>query len=161
MDYSKITDQLYIGTTPNRLDYEVLRRLGIRLVINMRFARGRQPPPGDPPLRYLRLRTIDNPLFPIPMRALVRGARAGMSVLREGGKVYVHCSRGRHRSIAMGAAILMADGLSATDAMSVVKRQRAAADPDASHIRPRIIAFANAWRESDKQGQADPARQGK
>jgi hypothetical protein len=146
MDYSKITDQLYIGTTPNPVDYEVLRELGVRLVINMRFVWGKQPPGGNPPLSYLRFRTIDNPLFPIPTGVLLRGARAGVSVLHGGGKVYVHCSRGRHRSIAMAAAILIADGLSASDAMSLIKRQRAVADPDAGHIRPRILAFAEAWR---------------
>jgi protein tyrosine phosphatase (PTP) superfamily phosphohydrolase (DUF442 family) len=147
MDYSEITKQLYIGTTPSRLDYEELRDLGVQLVINMRFVRGRPPPAGDPPMRYMRLRTIDNPLFPIPIEALQRGARAGLSVLRAGGKVYVHCSRGRHRSIAMAAAILIASGLSPTEATSLIKRQRGAADPDATHIKPRILAFARSWAD--------------
>jgi hypothetical protein len=99
MDYSEITKQLYIGTTPKRPDYEVLRGLGIRLVINMRFLRGGRPPAGNPPIQYLRFRTIDSPLFPIPMQALLQGAQAAIAALRGGGKVYVHCSRGRHRSI--------------------------------------------------------------
>jgi hypothetical protein len=156
MDYSEITEQLYIGTTPNRRDYEVLRGLGVRLVINMRFVRGGGPPAGDPPIRYMRFRTVDHPLFPIPMEALLHGARAGLAVLREGGKVYVHCSRGRHRSIAMAAAILIASGLSPNEAMSLIQRRRAAADPEAGHIQPRILAFARAWadgRTADKNKQ--------
>ena len=76
MDYSAITKQLYIGTTPNRFDYAVLRDLGVRLVINMRFLRGRTPPAGIPPMRYMRFRTIDNPLFPIPMEVLLQGYAA-------------------------------------------------------------------------------------
>jgi hypothetical protein len=147
MDYSEITKQLYIGATPSRLDYEELRDLGIQLVINMRFVRGRPPPEGVPPMRYMRFRTIDNPLFPIPMQVLLRGARAGLAVLREGKKVYVHCSRGRHRSIAMAAAILIASGLAPDEAIGLIKRQRAAADPEAAHIRPRILAFADAWAD--------------
>jgi hypothetical protein len=148
MDYSEITKQLYIGTTPKRPDYEVLRGLGVRLIINMRFLRGGRPPAGSPPIRYMRFRTIDHPLFPIPMEALLQGAQAGIAVLRDGGKVYVHCSRGRHRSIAMAAAILIASGKSASEAMSLIKRRRAAADPDASHIQPRILAFARAWADA-------------
>jgi hypothetical protein len=147
MDYSEVTQQLYIGTTPSGPDFEVLRGLGVGLVINMRFLRGGPPPAGNPPIRYMRFRTIDNPLFPIPLQALLGGARAGLTVLREGGKVYVHCSRGRHRSIAMAAAILIASGLSPSEAMSLIKRRRATADPEAAHIRPRILAFARAWTD--------------
>jgi hypothetical protein len=153
MDYSEITQQLYIGTTPKRRDYEMLRGLGIRLVINMRFLRGGRPPAGRPPIRYMRFRTIDNPLFPIPTEALLQGAHAGVAVLRDGGKVYVHCSRGRHRSIAMAAAILIASGQSAREAMNLIKRRRAAADPDASHIQPRILAFARAWTDAQSASQ--------
>jgi len=147
MDYSEITQQLYIGTTPNRRDYEVLRGLGVRLVINMRFARGRHPPVGHPAIRYMRFRSVDHPLFPISMEALLRGAQAGLAAIHEGGKVYVHCSRGRHRSIAMAAAILIASGLSPSEAMSLIQRRRVAADPEAAHIRPRILAFARAWAD--------------
>jgi hypothetical protein len=147
MEYSAITKQLYIGTTPNRRDFGVLRGLGVRLVINMRFLRGRTPPDGVPPMGYMHFRTIDNPLFPIPIAVLLRGARAGLAALRDGGKVYVHCSRGRHRSIAMAAAILIAGGLSPTQAISLIKRRRAAADPEAAHIKPRILAFAQAWAD--------------
>ena len=37
MNFSQITDDLFIGTTPRRKDYDVLRGLGVRLVINMRL----------------------------------------------------------------------------------------------------------------------------
>ena len=37
MDYSRITEDLFIGTTPTIADYEHLRELGVRLVINMRW----------------------------------------------------------------------------------------------------------------------------
>jgi hypothetical protein len=153
MDYSAITDQLYVGTTPSRRDYGTLRALGVRLVINMRFVRGKKPPGGVRQMRYMRFRTIDNPLFPIPIEFLLRGARAGLAILREGGKVYVHCSRGRHRSIAMAAAILIASGLSPAEAIGLIKRQRAAADPEAAHIKPRILEFARAWAD---RKSADP-----
>ena len=37
MNFSQITDDLFIGTTPLASDYDGLRQLGIRLIINMRF----------------------------------------------------------------------------------------------------------------------------
>ncbi|MFN2121175.1 MAG: dual specificity protein phosphatase family protein [Anaerolineales bacterium] len=160
MEYSEITRQLYIGTTPNRRDYELLRGLGVRLVINMRFLRGGHPPAGTPSIQYLRFRTIDNPLFPIPIKDLLRGARAGLTVLRDGGKVYVHCARGRHRSIAMAAAVLIASGLSPSEATSLIKRRRAAADPEAAHIEPRILAFSRAWTHSQSARQDEKPRRG-
>ena len=147
MDCSQITEQLYIGTTPGPGDYEVLRGLGIRLVINMRFLRGRPPADGNPAMQYMRLRTADNPLLPIPTDVLLRGTRAARDVMHRGGKVYVHCSRGRHRSVAMAAAILIAEGRSPQEAMDLLKAQRAAADPDARHIQPRILEFARRWTE--------------
>ncbi len=145
MNFSQITENLYIGTTPGRRDYDLLRKLGVELVINMRFLRGPYPGAGDPPLQYLWLRTFDNPLLPIPLRALIRGTHRALDVIHQGGKVYAHCAYGRHRSVAMGAAILIAQGLPPASAMSLIKSQRAIADPYAFHIRRRIMLFARRW----------------
>lgn len=147
MDYSQITEQLYVGTTPGRGDYEVLRRLGIDLIINMQVLRGRPPRTGNPNVRYLHLPTFDTPLLPIPTEALMRGTRAALEAIRCGGKIYAHCARGRHRSVAMAAAILIAGGMSPSEAMELIKQRRASADPEARHIRPRILKFARQWSE--------------
>lgn len=145
MDISRITDSLYVGTTPGQADFERLHDLGIRLVINMRLLLGRPPSDALRAMRYLRLRTFDNPLLPIPSSALLRGTRTALEVIARGGSVYTHCSRGRHRSVAMAAAILIAQGLSPEAAMRTIRERRAVADPGAPHIRPRILEFAQAW----------------
>ena len=145
MNFSQITDDLFIGTTPRRKDYDALRDLGVRLVINMRFTRGPKPRFRDLHIQYLWLRTFDNPLIPIPMRAFTRGVNAALDVIRHGGKVYVHCAHGRHRSVAMGAAILIAQGMSANNAIDLIKEQRSAADPNIFYIRRRILFFARRW----------------
>jgi dual specificity MAP kinase phosphatase len=147
MDYSQITDNILVGTTPRDQDYEELRELGVRLVINMRFWRGHPPAGGSPPLEYLRLRTFDSPLLPIPTKALLRGTRAALVVISKGGLIYAHCSRGRHRSVAMAAAILIAQGRTPEAAMRLIEARRAAADPGAFHIRTRIIEFGRRWSE--------------
>jgi hypothetical protein len=67
MDYSPITSDLFIGDTPSASDYDHLRELGVQLIINMRIEQRSQPDQHNPPLRFLWLPTIDNPLFPIPV----------------------------------------------------------------------------------------------
>lgn len=150
MDFSRITDSLYVGTTPAQEDFRRLHELGVRLVINMRLLLGKAPSRAPSAMRYLRLRTFDNPLLPIPSAALVRGTRAALEVVAQGGVVYTHCSRGRHRSVAMAAAILIAQGYTPEGAMQRIREQRAVADPGASHIQPRILEFARVWHAQNK-----------
>ena len=147
MNFSKITDDLFIGNTPSVSDYDTLRDLGVRLVINMRFSRGPQPDPHKPPLLLLWLRTIDSPFFPIPIHKLIVGARAALEAIRAGGKVYVHCAYGRHRGVAMGACVLIAQGYEPEAAMKLITEHRLVADPYAFYIRPRIMKFAQEWKE--------------
>jgi hypothetical protein len=143
VNYSEITENLWIGTTPVGGDFDLLHRQGVKLIINMRFGHGLYF--RKPPLKYLWLRTFDNPLLPIPVRHLTRGVQAALDVIGNGGRVYVHCARGRHRSVAMGAAILIAQGLSPESAMSLIKAQRNVADPYIFYIRRRITMFARDW----------------
>lgn len=151
MDISRITDFLYVGTTPGRKDFERLLAVGVRLVINMRLLLGQPPSSSLSLIRYLRLRTFDSPLLPIPAGVLMRGTRTALEVIAQGGAVYTHCSRGRHRSVAMAAAILIAQGYSPEAAMQLIGERRAVADPGAAHIQPRIHEFARAWKAENRQ----------
>jgi protein tyrosine phosphatase (PTP) superfamily phosphohydrolase (DUF442 family) len=152
MDYSQITKDLFIGTMPMPEDYDHLRELGVRLVINMRFARGPHPDVSAAleseqaaALRFLWLRTIDSPLFLIPLRKLIHGTHTALEIIQNGGKVYSHCAKGRHRSVAMGAAILIAQGHTPETAMRLIKQQRPISDPDIFYIRGRIFQFSRKW----------------
>jgi protein-tyrosine phosphatase len=145
MNYSAITDNLFIGTSPRRGDFDVLRDLGVGLVINMRWMPGPRPIGEDPGLRYVWFRTFDNPFLPIPLRALIQGVQLALEEIKIGGKVYTHCAAGRHRSVAMAASILIAQGLAPEGAIGLIKERRPIADPDAFHIRRRIMLFAQQW----------------
>jgi protein-tyrosine phosphatase len=149
MEFSRITKDLFIGTTPSREDYARLHKLGVQLVINMRFEKRLAPDPHQPPLRFLWLRTIDSPLFPIPIQALRRGVQTALETLHNGGKVYAHCAGGRHRGVAMGAAILIAQGYEPGEAMHLIKQRRSLADPQVFYIRRRILRFAHQWQAAD------------
>jgi protein tyrosine phosphatase (PTP) superfamily phosphohydrolase (DUF442 family) len=145
MEISKITDQLFIGTTPVVDDYDQLRDLGVKLVINMRLERPPRRDPHNPPMKSLWLPTLDSPLFPMPMGALQRGVHAALQVMAQDGKVFVHCAAGVHRAVAQAAAILIAQGVPVDAAMAQIKARRKVADPDIWYIRRRIQRFAEVW----------------
>src|SRR5689334_11087533 len=129
MHFSKITDDLFIGSMPSVHHYDQLRELGVRLVINMRFTLGPKPDTHEVPINTLWLRSIDSPFFPISIPKLIRGTQAALETIRNGGKVYAHCAYGRHRGVAMGACILIAQGHDPHMAMTLIKERRSVADP--------------------------------
>jgi protein tyrosine phosphatase (PTP) superfamily phosphohydrolase (DUF442 family) len=150
MDYSQITESLFIGTTPRPEDYPFLRKLGVQLVINMRFEQRPHPDPEQPPMRLLWLPSVDSPLVPISISKLQRGVQEALATIQKGGKVYVHCAKGRHRGPAMGAAILIALGYTPEHAMQIIEQRRRIASPRAWYIRRRIHSFAKRWHISEK-----------
>jgi protein-tyrosine phosphatase len=100
----------------------------------------------------LWLRTFDSPFFPIPISKLMTGAKAALETIQFGGKVYVHCAGGRHRGVAMGSCILIAQGYTAEEAMQLISKRRSFADPQIYYIRARIILFAQEWQRNQISG---------
>ena len=149
MNFSQITDCLFIGDTPRGGDYDALRELGIRLVINMRLEKRPVIDLHDPPLDFLWLPTLDTPGLVIPIRFLMRGVQTALETIQAGGKVYAHCHKGRHRGVAMGASILIALGYDPDEAIELIRAQRPVADPNIFYIRSRILRFAKAWQTID------------
>ncbi|MDO8881114.1 MAG: hypothetical protein Q7W44_10035 [Coriobacteriia bacterium] len=154
LDASAITDALYIAARPRRHHVSGVRELKIDLVISMIWFR---PAPEllRPPFKLVRLPTIDNPLFPIPLGMLWTGVEAALPVIGGGGRVLVYCRAGRHRSVAMACCILIGLGMTADDAMQLVVTSRPIADPHAPHIERRIRAFERDWlaRQTHTQRQ--------
>jgi protein-tyrosine phosphatase len=150
MDISKITNYLYIASRLRTRDTELvgaLDELNVGLVINM-IAFHRAPRSvRESARKVLWLWTIDSPLTPIPVRTLRRGVDAALPVIEQGQSVLVYCNAGRHRSVAMAAAILIARGHPTGEAMELIRLQRPVADPQAAHIRRQILKFAAHWRE--------------
>lgn len=156
MNYSQITADLFIGTTPSPGDYDRLRALGIRLIINMRYSRAPKPDSHKDPIAALWLPSIDSPFFPLAIPKLMRGARVAVESIERGGRVYTHCAYGRHRGVVMGACILIAQGYKPQAAMELIKQRRAVADPFAWYIRPRIMKFAHEWNVGRIDREASP-----
>jgi len=147
MNFSRITDNLYVGTTPKINDYELLHKLGVCLVINMRIGLPPARDPISPPIKSLWLPTIDSPIIPIPMIALHKGVQAALKAIEDGSVVYTHCSKGRHRGPAMGACILIAQGMEPEQAIHLIEQQRPIAVPHDWYIQQRILKFAQTWKD--------------
>lgn len=147
MDVSAITGNLFVAARPQAHEVEAVQALGVSLVLNMIWSR---PAAGlnRPPLHLLTLRTFDSPFLRIPLAKLRTGVEAALPVLDQGGRVLVYCRKGRHRSVAMTACILIGLGYSADEAMDLIATRRAVADPHAPHIQSRIRAFEFQWRAS-------------
>jgi protein tyrosine phosphatase (PTP) superfamily phosphohydrolase (DUF442 family) len=148
MDISQITDYLYIASLPRAEAAEAIRERNVSLIINMIFIR---PPQvyTQPPFRMLTLRTFDFVLLPIPIDKLKDGAETALPVIENGESVLIYCHAGRHRSVAMGACILIAMGHTADEAMELVREGRAVADPHARHIERQIRKFEEEWQARD------------
>jgi protein tyrosine phosphatase (PTP) superfamily phosphohydrolase (DUF442 family) len=150
VDFSVITDYLVIGTTPRTEAYHILRAMGVKLVINMRWERRPYPDIHEKPIPALWLPTFDSPFIPVPVHVLERGVRAALPVIDEGGSVYVHCQQGRHRGVAMGSAVLIAKGQTLEEAMNLIKGRRPVADPGIWYIRRQIMRFAELWKRANE-----------
>ena len=157
MDISEITSDLYVGSQPEPTDVEALNALNIGLIINMRAEARPHAAFHEKPLSTLWLRTYDNFLLPISMRTLEQGVQAALAVLAQGRRVLVHCQRGRHRSVAMAAAILIAQGYSAAQAMRLVREKREPADPQLWYIRRQIEKFERHWRRRNPTMPTSPS----
>lgn len=140
MDISKITDTLYVSSKLQPEHIGELSTRNIQLVISMIVG---QPPPdfSNQTCHSLWLQTCDSILIPIPMKELILGVQAALPVIKNGQRVLVYCAKGRHRSNAMVAAILVATGYTADEAIQLLRSQRDVANPQAWHISRRISKF--------------------
>jgi len=142
---SEITPDLYISSEPTTNDLEVIVERNIGLVISM-IGNHRPPKIFDQhPLQLLWLPTFDTILTPIPIRKLWLGVEKAMPVIQNDKGVLCYCAAGRHRSVAMGACILIAMGNTAEEAMKLLRSRRKIARPQTWHIRRRILQFEKLW----------------
>lgn len=142
LDFTLVSDQLFVGVTPRGRDYEALQKQGVQLFINMRVEKPTWPKPG-----MLWIPSFDSRLLPIRAKRLMHAVKTSQAILKRGGKVYIYCRHGRHRSVVMAAALLIAQGQSPSRAMQTIKDKRLVADPEKTHIRKAIYEFADYWKQ--------------
>ena len=140
LDVSQINDFLYVSAWPVADHKEEIHRLGIRLILSMSLWK----PSKELESRHVKnlwLPTFDSPILPIPIFMLNRGVAASKPIIRDNGKILVHCQAGKHRSVAMASCILISTGLTANQSMELIKEKRSIADPDIWYIKSRIQKY--------------------
>jgi hypothetical protein len=147
-DISQITDFLFISELPKEEDVPIIKKLGIKLVISMTWFITPKSLKSFPHT-HVRVRAIDSPAFPIPMKSLFKGVESALPVIKNGGKILVHCKHGVHRSVAMAACILVANGYTTDQAIKLIKKKRSAAKPETGYIKKRILDFEKEWNEHE------------
>lgn len=147
MNISQITETLYVGGEPKRDCTAELLDRKIKLVISMVGWSHPREKLFPPPIHLLWLRAYDFFFSPIPIRLLADGVKAALPVIQKGHSVFTFCAHGRHRSVAMAAAILIAQGHSADDALRLIKAQRKIADPRLWYIRDQVLLFEQRWKD--------------
>ena len=147
LDYTQITDELYIGAWPTNVHLETIHSLGVTVILCTILERVDKEL-GEPPLTLVMMPMTDaipnHPYY--PTKALMRGVDAALAAFERGEKVMVFCKSGRHRSAATSACILIGQGFRADDAIELVESKRSEADFRPA-IRKRIERFEQEWRD--------------
>jgi len=139
LDYSKVNANLFVGKTPHGQDYAHLKRLGVKLVINMRVEWPKNLTHTSTLIKEVWVPSIDSRYVPINKAKLLATAQHAASVIRDNGKVYVFCRRGRHRSVVMAATIMLILGASKKDVLTTLKDKRPVFDPRAVDVATTIV----------------------
>jgi len=121
LEYSKITDAVYVGPQHRKAGLAHMAAAGINAVVNMRVEHD-DAQHGCAPVAYCYLPTVDDAA---PSLEHLRAGVAFMQrVIGDGGKVYIHCKGGIGRAPSMAIAYFVAEGQSLADAIALVKRTR-------------------------------------
>ncbi len=156
LDYSQITDHLYIAAWPTRAHRQQIIDLGVRLVISTILEKPDQEL-GEPPLRLVRVRATDlGKRLIFPDGQLMKGVEAALSVLERGEGVMVFCKAGMHRSATLTACILVAQGYTPDEAIRLVLEKRSRAHFNETH-RQKINHFVEQWQQRHPSTPSEPA----
>jgi len=134
LDADRITETLWCGATLDECEFEMLSSLGIKRVVNVetynRYSPGAFARFGIDFVN-IPIRDIDQPLSDKQIDRVVTSID---EVASRGGAVYLHCTAGWQRSPALAACYLVYNGLSAEEALSLVKQSRPVARFYSAHI---------------------------
>lgn len=143
LDFSEITDKIFVGQTPQKSDYVHLKKLGVGLVINMRGEYPSKIFSRQKLIREIWVPTLDSRFISMRPAKIHRAAKIAEDAIQEGDKVYIYCRKCRHRSVAMAAAILILQGVPLNKAISLILKKRPVADPEAKQVMSTLHDIDN------------------
>lgn len=145
-DYSKITDQLYIGSDLCKGAYcpvhsQEFKILGVCGELNL-SAEKKEVPPDDLDF-YAWLPVVDG--YPPSKDQLDIGTAIINQAIEEGNTIYVHCKNGHSRSPTMVAAYFIRfKGYSVIEAESIIKEKRPEIHIEENQIKA-LEEFSKKW----------------
>jgi protein tyrosine phosphatase (PTP) superfamily phosphohydrolase (DUF442 family) len=133
LNLSWVTSNLAVGGRVRPEDIKRLAAVGVTRIVDTRM----EHKDDEAALRahgieLLYLPTPDT--YPLALNDLRRGADWVNAQIASGHKVLIHCEHGVGRSVLLTAAALVADGMSASEAINLVQRQRWQAAPNQRQI---------------------------
>jgi len=147
LDISKVTGYLYVGSIIAKEQADELQAFNFNLIISMIGQMAPDKIYTLPPFKTLWIKTYDTFFIPISIKKLLIGVTAALPIIQNKGKVLVFCMLGKHRSIAMGGAILISQGYTSKEAINLLITARSVADPKMWYIRSQIMAFEKYWQK--------------
>ena len=153
MRYHRITDQVYLGPQHGKFAHRRFARAGITASVNMRISYS-DVDNGIGFGEYLQLPTKDGQAPSIEQ--LREGSDFIRRMVRQGGKVYIHCQTGLGRGPTMAAAYLMSEGLNMDAAVANVKAARTFTDLQASQLAV-LRLFEAACRDERHHAEITPS----
>ncbi len=121
VQYSKITQQLYVGGQHRLHGLPLMKIYGITSIVNLRREYDDQKA-GIALDHYLYLPTTDN--YAPSLEDLQKGVLFIGSEIAQGRTVYIHCGVGIGRAPTMAAAYLISTGLTPSEAWRTIREVR-------------------------------------
>jgi len=150
LDYSQISEDLFIAAWPTKYHREKIISLDVTLVVAT-IMESIDKELGEPPLALVHTRAMDlGPRLIYPTNQLLKGVEPAVSTIHNGGKVVVFCKAGMHRSATMTACILVGLGHPTDEAIKIVEAGRDKAEIKETH-RKTIQNFEQTWKERHPQ----------
>jgi hypothetical protein len=157
LNFSWITDSLAIGGSFKARQIRRLAAMGVGAVVDVREeSRDDEQALLGHDIRLLPLPVADR--YALSQEQLRRGAEWALQQMAQGRKVFVHCEHGVGRGPLAGAAVLVASGMSAPQALRLIRSKRWQASPNDRQLEA-LLAFEETWRAglAPAESQSAPA----
>jgi protein-tyrosine phosphatase len=147
MDWTQITDQIWLGGGFGAARWQELRDRGVTACLSLQLER-MDDFGSDPPTAYLWLPTLDGTA---PTMAQLRLAVEFVHrCVSSGEVVLIHCAAGMGRApTACAAYLIRHQGFSARDAVALLEERRPWVSPTGSQ-RGRLLEFERECRLADR-----------
>ncbi len=144
LDYSQITDDIYIAAWPTKYHREKIISLEVSLIIATILERTDKEL-DESPLTLVHTRGSDvGSRLIYPTDQIMKGVTPAVAAIQNGSKVMVFCKAGKHRSATMTACVLVGLGHTTDEAIKIVEAGRPEAEIKETH-RETMQKFEKSW----------------